>query len=323
MGIRRALIVMLIVLTITPVVVPIRAAVTQHRVVIYAGPVREPYLADVYSSQPDSAAGLDAYLRADTPTTNNGGAAQLGAGEPDNSAIGNVWHSVLKFDLSSIPNNATVNSATLTLYHDLELASQATTLGVYRLKRAFVEAQVTWNVYSTGNSWEIAGGTGSADTEVSAIGSRVMTSTEANGAKDVALDVAAVEEMVSGVFANNGFMLMNTSSENDWHRFVSSDGATESQRPKLVIDYTIPTNTPTATNTATATNTPTATDTATATNTPTATPANRYEYPLSSGKTLTVWGRMSFGEMFSAAILVALLLAFAVFVIYKVIEKWT
>lgn len=57
--------------------------------------------------------------------------------------------------------------------------------------------------------------------------------------------------------------------------------------------------------------------------TATATLSAGYQYPLSSGQTLTVWARMSFGEMFNSAAMAALLLAFVVYVIYKVIERWT
>jgi len=62
---------------------------------------------------------------------------------------------------------------------------------------------------------------------------------------------------------------------------------------------------------------------ATDTPTPTATLASGYQYPLSSGQTLPVWARMSFGEMFNSAAMAALLLAFVVYVVYKVIERWS
>lgn len=62
---------------------------------------------------------------------------------------------------------------------------------------------------------------------------------------------------------------------------------------------------------------------ATDTPTPTATLASGYQYPLSSGQTLTVWARMSFGEMFSSAAMAALLLGFVIYIAYKVIERWS
>jgi RHS repeat-associated protein len=94
--------------------------------------------------------------------------------------------------------------------------------------------------------------------------------------KQISLDTAKIQEMVSGAFTNNGFILIADTELNDRFNYKSSDASTASQRPKLVIEYTTSSSTPTATATATAGPSPTATRTATqtpvGTNTPTSVP---------------------------------------------------
>lgn len=62
---------------------------------------------------------------------------------------------------------------------------------------------------------------------------------------------------------------------------------------------------------------------ATDTPTPTATLSAAYQYPLTSGQTFTVRARMSFGEMFNSAALVALLLLLLIYIAYEVIQRWS
>lgn len=346
-----------------------------------------PLHATTYSSQPDGTAGVDVALDQLSPTTNRGTTANIDVGEY-NAATGNAYRSLLKFDLSSIPPNATINSVTLSLWQTTDWSDNGTPFRVFRVKRAWVEAQATWNIFSTGNSWQTVGGFGANDAEQTDIGSRAFTASEANGEKQWTLTASAIQEMVAGTWANNGFMLKADTELNDMYRFRSSDDATSAERPKLVIDYSEATNTPTATatftatntptntatatdtptntptNTATATatdtpsNTPTSTDTttATATDTPTATatdtptetftPSNTptetatatatptstltpsatatsaYAYQLSSGQTFLIDPEITFGEIVRGGLLIALLLVFLVYIIYRVIERW-
>ena len=344
MRLARVLLAVALLLAVIPAVAPTRAAVIHHRIVIYAGPVREPYMPDVYSSQPDGAAGEDTRFSTSTPTTNYG-TSNLNIGEDNSSA--SVRRMLIKFNLSSIPDNAIINSATLSLWQSADLSNNNRTLRVYRSLRAWVETQATWEIYSTGNSWETAGGFGANDAEQTDIGSRAFSSAEANGEKQWTLTASAIQEFTSGAVANNGFLLKADTESDDMYRFYSSDETVETtQRPKLVIDYTIPTDIPTATNTATATDTPTntatatdtpgptptATNTATDTATPTATftpsittatpTPSGYVYILSSGKTFVIDPEITFGEIVQGGLLVALLLVFLVYVIYGVIERW-
>jgi hypothetical protein len=224
-----------------------------------------PLHATTYSSQPDGTTGLDTLMQSDNPTTNYGTSTTLNVGEHNAATSKN--RTLIFFDLSSIPANATINSATLSLWQVSESSSNARTLRVYRDLRSWSESQATWNIFSTGNNWGTAGGFNASDAEQTDIGSCAFTATEANGEKQWTLTASAIQEMVSGAFANNGFVIKADTETDDLFRFRSSDDSTAAERPKLVIDYSEATHTPTNTATFTATDTPT--NTATATDTPT------------------------------------------------------
>jgi hypothetical protein len=53
--------------------------------------------------------------------------------------------------------------------------------------------------------------------------------------------------MVDGTITNNGFILIADTELNDGFTYKTSDNTTASQRPKLVIGYTVPGGTATAT----------------------------------------------------------------------------
>ncbi|MBA2704915.1 MAG: DNRLRE domain-containing protein [Blastocatellia bacterium] len=187
--------------------------------------------------QPDATAGLDTMLYAGAATTNYGTLSVIAIGEP-NDAVG-AARGLYKFDLSSIPSGATISSATLSLYAETDRANNAGTYRVFRQKRAWVEAQASWNVYSTGNSWGAAGGFDATDCEQTDIGSLSLTASETlNVFKDWTLTASAIQEMITGgTFTNNGFLIKTDAEADDAYNFTSSDGATAGNRPKLVIVY--------------------------------------------------------------------------------------
>jgi RHS repeat-associated protein len=91
--------------------------------------------------------------------------------------------------------------------------------------------------------------------------------------KQISLAPDKVQELLNGTLSNNGFIIMTDPELNDRFNYKSSDSSTSSNRPKLVIQYSLngpitPTDTPTA---MPPTSTPTSTTTVTNTPTPTAT----------------------------------------------------
>jgi hypothetical protein len=287
MGIKRALIVLLIGLVVAGVAAPALLAA--------------PTLADTFTSQPGSS-GVDTYLSSYDTTSNFGNSVTLQVGET-NAASNRVSRALVKFDLSSIPASATINSATLSLWQTAELSDNDTTIRVYRSLRDWTEPGATWNLYKSATNWGAVGGFDATDSEQTDIGSLALTGTEANGEKQWTLTASAIQEITTGAFTDNGFLLKTDAETNDQYQFRSSDNTTAAERPKLLIDYSLPTNTPTPA--------------------PTATLAAGYQYQLSSGKTLTVWARMSFGDIFTSAVLAALLLMVLIYIAYEVIQRWS
>ena len=181
--------------------------------------------------------GIDTFLHRDTATTNYGTNTSLFIG--NNGGGTNTYRTLIKFaGLSdgTVPQSSNIISATLSLYCYAEASGNARTLRVYRSKRVWVEAQATWNIYSTGNNWATAGGFGADDCEQTDIGSRDFSATEATGAyKDWSLTAAAVQEMVRGTWTNNGLLIKADTENTDRYAFYSSDNA--DNKPKLTVVY--------------------------------------------------------------------------------------
>jgi len=205
---------------------------------------------DEYSSQPGSE-GLDTRILSSSPTSNYGTQTLLAVGEP-NDAPG-IYRTLVQFDLSSIPSSPSISAGTLSLYQVTDRSSNARTFRVYRQKRAWVESEATWNIYSTGNSWSSAGGFGADDCEQTDICDVAMSASETNNEfKDLELDgqssdYAELEAMCgnSPSFTNNGFLIKADTESDDCYQYSSSDEATASQRPKLAITYAPSTAAPT------------------------------------------------------------------------------
>lgn len=192
--------------------------------------------------QPDATDGLDTFMFNAAATTNFGTDNRCIIGDLDGGA--NICRQLIKFDLSSIPAGSLIVSATLSLYltNDTFLGAVSSTYTVYRQLKAWVEGQATWNIYSTGNNWNTAGGFDAADCEQTGIGARVMTTSETlNEFKDFTLDAALVQEMLTGgALTNNGFFIKGSLEFHDAYTFASSDHVTAGNRPKLALVYQAP-----------------------------------------------------------------------------------
>jgi len=186
--------------------------------------------------QPSDATSKDIYIISDLATTNTDGNGNVGIGERNN-AVGSIRRTLIQFDLSTLPADAIISSAILSLYLSSNLADNTRTFGVHRLKRAWVPAQATWNIYSTGNNWSTAGGFHADDCEQTNIGSTSIVASPSVGF----IDFSLTPTTKTGLDLGNGFLILAQTTElNDYHEFLSSDDATAGNRPKLVITYTVP-----------------------------------------------------------------------------------
>jgi hypothetical protein len=197
-----------------------------------------------FTSQPDATAGVDAIIDSVHSTYNYGTSVGVWIGDD----AGDVSRQLIKFDLATLPSDAIISAATLSLWCNGDYASNAGTWKVYRQKRAWVEGTragaednpatgATWARYDTTNNWQTAGGFGSDDCEQTEIGSRAFTATEVlSEFKAISLTPTTKANLDLG----NGWLIKTVLESSDCYTFRSSDYTTAGERPKLVIEYTLP-----------------------------------------------------------------------------------
>lgn len=216
----------------------------------------QPTLASSLTIQPDNSNGQDTWLQYLSSNTHGEDTilqlyASGGAG----------GHFVLvKFPLTAIPDDATINSAKIVMYStDGTQEPVQQNIDSLRVTSSWDEATVTWNTMPTVDS---------GDTYKSSVEGSPMVG-------DIEFPVTnLVQAWKNGTVPNYGvrigFAAFMPPASRD---FASSEYSNSSQRPKLVVDYTSTSPTPTPSPTPSPTPTPTPTPASgTPSSTPTPTP---------------------------------------------------
>lgn len=181
----------------------------------------------------------DNHMRQFVPTANYGTSVALYVRShdlPDNND-----RSILEFDISGLPADITLISATLSLYAWSFASVVGRTYWAYKLTRIdWVEAQATWNIYKTGNNWTVGGG--DYVTSEPSGGSAIVPAAAAWMNWDVlAIVQDAYDEAVAAEFLVRD-ETENQDGTNRYTLFWSKEYLTDtSLRPKLTIVYSIPT----------------------------------------------------------------------------------
>lgn len=201
----------------------------------------KPLLDPTLTLQPDAADGDDVFITSDDPAVNKDGLDRIWVGDVGGA---NVNRTLIRFDLSSLPDDALVSSAVLSLYCNNDQSANARDFKVYRCRRVWVEDEATWNIWSAGNNWGAAGGFDPTDTEQTEIAVRNFTDAEAlNEFKNWTLTAASKTDLDYGLENGGdatGWMVKADTETSDAYRFASSDHATAANRPMLSIGYTLP-----------------------------------------------------------------------------------
>ncbi len=170
--------------------------------------------------------------------TNNFGASTSLIVKKDGGGIGNN-RALLRFDLSSIPSNATITGATLKL--NATSNSAAFNINVYELTQAWDEGAgnassdaASWNDRLDGVTWTSSGGTFN-----SAIVATLNTSSTGIHSWNIA---SLVQAWANASKANNGLILGSPDLGNKTVVYDSKEGGTP---PVLEITYTVPQGAPT------------------------------------------------------------------------------
>ncbi len=170
----------------------------------------------------------DTYLDQYNATSNYSWADSLKVGYKQTMAA------LLGFDVSSVPQNASVVSAQLQVYATGWGGSNIS-LGVYAVVRGAVVGQATWSQASSGQAWGL---TGCNDTSTDRRGTAESTLTTSGVGRWYSFDVTAlVQDWVSAALANNGVLLRQTTTAAYNFSFASAERADGTVRPKLVVTY--------------------------------------------------------------------------------------
>ncbi len=154
-----------------------------------------------------------------------------------------LFHTVLSFDLSAIPSGATINSASLSLYEttDAGSVSSAVQFDLHELTQSFVESQVTWDDYSTGNPWATAGG----DYSATVLSSITVNPNTSSGVQTFATSgdfTTVVQSALDGSESLELLLKLNDTDEAGSSRYLfrfrTEDYGTVADRPLLTVDYT-------------------------------------------------------------------------------------
>jgi hypothetical protein len=171
----------------------------------------------------------DNWLDSDFPTTNNGTVIQA------HLQYGTQDRQIHLFDVSSIPSNATITSATMSFYV-YQVSGGTPNVGCYRILTQWDELQSTYNNRLTGTAWGTPGLLSGTDYAATAIANSGNIS--AAGWANFTI-TSTVQAWVNGSQANNGVMYRETSAGHLYTR-MSEYTADTTVRPKLVVSYTTP-----------------------------------------------------------------------------------
>lgn len=172
----------------------------------------------------------DTFLNAWMPTMPYGGAANFYVRQPG------VKTSLIKFDLSAIPDIAQVEQAQIGLYVTYG-SGNAVTLEAYQLNKAWSEAGATWNEADAGMPWEMPGAMGPSD-RAATFADRVSFG---GSGRWVWFDVQHLAQMwVMNADSNHGIALVGGGNTNSELEFTSSDYIVNFVRPQMKLIYKAP-----------------------------------------------------------------------------------
>ncbi len=149
-------------------------------------------------------------------------------------SFGQYQSSLIKWDISSIPDNATITAAEITFFNS-NLSDNE--FEIYEVKKDWIASEATWNIAKTGQNWEIAGAKGTTDVGNTVLGTINMVNNW--NTQTYALNSNAVEliqNWIDGSKTNNGFIIQDYGSTT-WGQFKKEGDTDANKRPKLTITY--------------------------------------------------------------------------------------
>ena len=141
--------------------------------------------------------------------------------------------SLIYFDLTTIPPDATVTGAWLDLFVTYRSSTATNTFGFYHFLKPWDEAAATWNTNGFGQNWASPGaGSAGIDYEAGSFASSPLSEVNKYNRVNV---LSAVQRWVQHPDQNLGMLIRGGSAVDV--RVWSSDDPRENERPRLVVTY--------------------------------------------------------------------------------------
>ena len=144
--------------------------------------------------------------------------------------------SLIRFDLTSVPSNASIQSAFLHVYGYHREGEAAFDLAAYSVKRPWIEEQSTWNIASSLQAWSVAGCNGALDRAEVVSG---QVAVDATGWYSLSVK-DDVQRMVGDASTNAGWLLRQLTAAPGVVSMYSSEHTDVGHRPRLVVTYLVP-----------------------------------------------------------------------------------
>jgi hypothetical protein len=169
---------------------------------------------------------LDTAISEAEPTRGFGTSDELEA-DGDEVEGKKLW-ALLRWDLSSIPIGAIVQSAVITLH--IEGASQSPGYQLYEVKAPWTEADATWR-----RPWRYPGLRPGVDRGTQPLGA---VAPRKKGEAAILLEPAVVQGWLRNPASNHGVVIANE-QVSDGFKFKSREYKDAARRPKLTVTYTL------------------------------------------------------------------------------------
>jgi len=174
----------------------------------------------------------DTYIHEGFPDENFCASPLLQIGEKDTMAT------LVKFDVSSIPQNATVIAAQLEIYAIRSSSSLSMTVGFYRIIRHWATCETTWLKATNIMTWGIPGCNDTSSDRVGTPSDTEILSVIDNWYSFNMTDL--MQLWVANPDANKGLVLKYIDGPSVEYNFASSQYSAIILRPKLTITYIPP-----------------------------------------------------------------------------------
>ncbi len=179
--------------------------------------------------------GKDTYIVSSTPNQNFGAGVDMDIKGDDNRRV------LVQFDLSGIPSNAIIRTATLALYVTAT-GTPKPVVNITRVTTAWDEGTGNGDITKDGATWKNASGAKEWTTSGGDFDSKIWaTTTITEASRYFTWDVTElVRSWANGTYANYGLLVRTDTFNSGITTFPSGDNANASIRPNLTVTYVTP-----------------------------------------------------------------------------------